>query len=184
MRPLFTVHAGEYLTACHIETKFKDLRVWIPSRDTGVDLLITNKSRSKSLALQVKFSKDFLATNASPALQSSLKAFGWWTFDAIKIKASPADYWVFVLPSFKNNENSYVILQPAELLRKYREIHGPNRRIQSYLWVTSDGSCWETRGLTSADKARVLEGSYSHSDRNFSAHLNNWGALKKLADVE
>ena len=183
MRPIFTVHAGEYLAACHIEAKFKNLRVWIPSKDDGIDLLITNKKRSKSLALQVKFSKDFLATNASPMLQSCLKAFGWWTLDAKKIESSAADYWVFVLPSFKKNENSYVIIPPSELLRKYRKIHGQDRRIQSYLWITPQNKCWETRGLAAADKTKAAEGTFLDPDRDFSAYLNDWSELEKMSNT-
>ncbi|MFA5168263.1 MAG: hypothetical protein WC530_07020 [Candidatus Omnitrophota bacterium] len=181
MRPLFTVHAGEYLTACYIEARFKNLRVWIPSRDDGVDLLVTNKRRSKSLALQVKFSKDFLPTNASPSVQSCLKAFGWWTLNAGKIKSSAADYWVFVLPSFKKNENSYIIIRPSELLGKCRKLHGPGRLIQFYLWVTAHGACWEARDLAAADKAKVAEGSFRCPDRDFSPCLNNWKPLKQLS---
>jgi len=36
MKPLFTIHGGEYLVGCHIEQKFKRVNVWVPSRDTGV----------------------------------------------------------------------------------------------------------------------------------------------------
>jgi len=39
MKSLFTIHAGEYLVASHIEQHYKRVNVWIPSRDTGVDLL-------------------------------------------------------------------------------------------------------------------------------------------------
>ena len=42
MKPLFTIHAGEFLVASYIEQKFKDYLVWLPSRDSGVDLLLTD----------------------------------------------------------------------------------------------------------------------------------------------
>src|SRR5205807_9167176 len=42
MRPLFTVHASELLVGQHIEQSFKGKNVWIPTKDSGVDLLITN----------------------------------------------------------------------------------------------------------------------------------------------
>jgi hypothetical protein len=57
MRPIFTIHAGEYLVATEIEKKFRDLRVWIPSKDIGIDLLVTDESQNKVASLQVKFSK-------------------------------------------------------------------------------------------------------------------------------
>jgi hypothetical protein len=31
MRPLFTVHAGEFLVGQHIESSFKDKNVWVPT---------------------------------------------------------------------------------------------------------------------------------------------------------
>ena len=43
MRPIFTIHAGEYLVGNFLETMFKEIEVWMPSKDTGTDLLITNK---------------------------------------------------------------------------------------------------------------------------------------------
>jgi len=42
MRPIFTIYAGEYLVGSYIEKAYKNLRVWLPSRDVGVDLLVTN----------------------------------------------------------------------------------------------------------------------------------------------
>ena len=47
MRPIFTIHAGEYLVATEIEKKFRDLRVWIPSKDIGIDLLVTDERQNK-----------------------------------------------------------------------------------------------------------------------------------------
>jgi len=110
-----------------------------------------------------------------------MQAFGWWTLDAGKIASSIADFWVFVLPSFKENETSYIVIRPSELLQKYRAIHGKDQRIQSYLWVTSGGQCWETRGkgLTAADKTKIVEGTFRHPDRDFTPHLNNWKPLEK-----
>ncbi len=59
MKPLFTIHAGEYLVGSHIENQFKDWRVWIPSKDTGIDLLVSNADNSKTASIQVKFQKTF-----------------------------------------------------------------------------------------------------------------------------
>ena len=38
MRPMFTVHAGEFLVGQYIEGKLKK-NVWLPTKDVGVDLL-------------------------------------------------------------------------------------------------------------------------------------------------
>jgi len=52
MRPLFTVHAGEYLVGGYIEHNFSRWNVWVPSKDTGVDLLVTDARHRKAIADQ------------------------------------------------------------------------------------------------------------------------------------
>ena len=59
MRPMFTVHAGEFLVGQYIEGKLKK-NVWMPTKDVGVDLLVTNAANTRAVTLQVKFSRDFL----------------------------------------------------------------------------------------------------------------------------
>ena len=174
MKPIFTVHAGEYLVGEHIERAFPRWNVWIPSRDTGVDLLVTDSKQRKAASLQVKFSKDFNPGHASPILQGRLLAAGWWTHELKKVHGSTADFWVFVLPSFVEAKTSLIILPPAELLRRFKAIHGSKARIHSYLWVTKTGGCWETRGLTKADQELVALDRYSNPDRDFSKFLNAW----------
>jgi hypothetical protein len=36
------IHAGEFLVGQPIESSFKDKNVWVPTRDLGIDLLVTN----------------------------------------------------------------------------------------------------------------------------------------------
>ena len=124
MKPLFTIHAGEYLVGSHIETCYPRWNIWLPAKDTGVDLLVTNGRNLKTVSLQVKFSKDFSPTHRTILLQRKLIAGGWWTLQEAKIKDSRADFWVFVLPSFTEHENSFIIITPKELLRRLRNIHG------------------------------------------------------------
>ena len=67
MKPIFTIHAGEYLVASHVEEKFKDMKIWLPTSDTGIDLLVTNpkfnsRNSVRAVSLQVKFSKDYLGS--------------------------------------------------------------------------------------------------------------------------
>lgn len=102
MQPLFTIHAGEYLVGSHIEQHLRDpngdkVNVWVPSKDTGIDLLVTDKTNKKTTSLQVKFSKDFLLTHGRPEYRDKLLSCGWWTLNREKIRESSADYWVFVL---------------------------------------------------------------------------------------
>lgn len=96
MTPMFTVHAGEYLVANYIESKFcrnHGVRVWVPSKDDGIDLLVTNKDCREAVSLQVKFSKNYI--NGGDCNSS-----GWWQIKNDKLKYSNADYWVFVMPEF------------------------------------------------------------------------------------
>ncbi len=47
MKPLFTIHAGEYLVASEIEKRIgKNVRIWLPVKDTGVDILVRRCSKS------------------------------------------------------------------------------------------------------------------------------------------
>lgn len=179
MKPLFTVHAGEYLVGSHIETCYPRWNVWFPSKDTGIDLLITNADNTKSVSLQVKFSKDFNPTNRPNLLQHKLSAVGWWTHEAAKIEKSPADFWVFVLPSFTEHETNFVIIPPKELLRRLRKIHGKRKRIQSYLWITKSKRCWEGRGIASADHDRIAFDQFMSAERDFSQFLNEWKRLEQ-----
>lgn len=95
MRPLFTIHAGEYLVGFHIELHLRapngdKVNVWVSSKETGTDLLVTDQ---KMTSLQVKFSKDFLLTHGRPEYRDKLFSCGWWTLNREKIRES----WVFVL---------------------------------------------------------------------------------------
>lgn len=107
MRPLFTIHAGEFLVGEYIEHNFRNTNLWLPSKDSGVDLLVTNKKNQASVSLQVKYSRDFLVTNLSAEFQKSIRAFGWWTFDPEKLRTSPADYWVLLIVGFSHRTNDY-----------------------------------------------------------------------------
>jgi hypothetical protein len=174
MKPLFTVHAGEYLVGEYIERNFPDWNVWLPSKDTGVDLLVTNTRNRKAVSLQVKFSKDY-SFNRSPLLQSRMIAGGWWSLDVRKIQKSNADFWIFVLPSFVENEISFIVVPPDELLRRYKAIPATaKQRIDSYLRVTKTKQCWEARGLPDADMELIALDRFTDANRDFTVFLNAW----------
>ncbi len=180
MRPMFTVHAGEYLVGEHIERKHPRWNVWVPSRDTGVDLLVSDAENRRTVSLQVKFSKDYTPGLDWPLFQDRILAVGWWTHDPTKTRKSRADFWVFVLPSFVEKRTSFIILPPAVLLRRLRAIHGRGgKRINSYLEVTKSGRCWETRGLVTADDELVALDRYSDADRDFTVFLDAWRQIER-----
>jgi hypothetical protein len=180
MKPLFTVHAGEYLVGDYIERTYPKWCVWVPSNDTGTDLLVTAKGNRKAVSIQVKYSKDFNPSHASPLLQGRLLAGGWWTHDPKMIERSSADFWIFVLPSFVEKQVSFIILPPQLLLRRLRAIHSQrSRRIHSYLRVTKTKRCWEARGLGTTDQDLVALDRFSDSDRDFTQFLNAWKQLER-----
>ena len=177
MKPIFTIHAGEYLVGSHIEREFKNLNVWLPTKDTGIDLLVTDNKNKKAVSIQVKFSKDFLAENKSDALRRGLKAFGWWSLKREKILKSRADIWVFVLYAFDQKRIDFIIIPPHELLKILETIHKQEKVIQIYFCVTKKNKCWETRGLGMAEQVLVAESMYTNKQRNFTKYLNNWNSV-------
>lgn len=76
MRSQFAVHAGEFVVGDYIERHFQSVDLWVPSRDTGTNLLVTDGNNEKAVSLQVKFSRDFLPTHLPQRFQQPLKAFG------------------------------------------------------------------------------------------------------------
>jgi hypothetical protein len=180
MKPLFTVHAGEYLVGAHIEHSFKRANVWVPTRDTGVDLLVSDAANRRTISLQVKFSKDFLVTHHGPEFQKELRACGWWTINRAKLAKSLAGYWVFVLQGFASRSTDFVVVPRADLLRRLDAIHGRQRTFQVYLWTTERNRCWETRGLNRAEELQVAHGSFRHPTRDMTRWLNNWKPVAAL----
>ncbi len=180
MRPLFTVHAGEYLVGTYIEHNFKRTNVWVPVRDTGVDLLVSDKKNRKCVSLQVKFSKDFLVTHRGPEFQKEMRACGWWTINRIKLDKSPADYWVFVLQGFASRTTDFIVVPRTKLLGRLEAIHGRQKLFQVYIWVTERNMCWETRGLNRAQELQITYGSFKSTSRNLTEWLNNWTPIAHL----
>ncbi len=179
MRSLFTVHAGEFLVGSAVERRLPGARVWLPSKDTGIDLLVTNARNTRSISLQVKYSRDY-----SP-FQPRFLACGWWTFDWAKLRASPANLWVLVLLPFRPGEAvdraaiQYVIIPPKELAGRLGRIHDRTKPVQSYLWVTQQKRCWDTRGVRSKAKEEMADNRYVDRRREFTRYLNAWELLAR-----
>jgi hypothetical protein len=180
MKSLFTIHAGEFIVGEYIERKFRGVKLWLPSKDTGVDLLATDSRCQKAVSFQVKFSRDFLATMGPDIFQKPLRVCCWWSLNRKKIEISQADYWVFVLVGFDRRTTDFVIIKPSDLLARLDSIHGETKTIQSYLWVTQKNRCWEARGLKRQDQQAIADGLYTNSVRDFSDFLNNWGPIQEL----
>jgi hypothetical protein len=181
---MFTIHAGEYLVGNYIEGHFGDRwNVWIPSKDTGIDLLVTDRTNQRTVSVQVKFGKDFLP-GKSAALRNSLCCLSWFTLNRAKLDASQAEFWVFVLRGFTSDEPDFLVVPTPELRQHMEDIHGhENEKLQSYLCSTKS-RCWETRGLPTDTMLQIAKGTYQNDVRDFSKYLNDkgWDALEAKLD--
>jgi len=184
MRPIFTIHAGEFIVGEYIEKRFgKTTNLWIPSKDTGVDLLVTNKNNNKSVSLQVKLSRDYSPEQAKNAFEEKFLACGWLTLRKDKIENSPADYWVICLISHhKRIAPQFLILEPRVLKERLVSIHGEHDFYHFYPWVTSGQSpiALDGRGLPKNEKDSLLSGSVKLGAREYTDTLNNWKCIENL----
>ncbi|HMD81134.1 MAG TPA: hypothetical protein VKE92_07490 [Anaerolineales bacterium] len=90
-----------------IQQNFSRTNLWIPAEDSGVDLLVSDLKRRKMVSLQVKFSRDFLATHMPAAFQKPLRA------------------------GFQSRSTDFVIIKPTELLKRLNVIHEHSRKMLS-----------------------------------------------------
>lgn len=186
MKPLFTIHAGEFLVGGEIEHKFPNVNVWVPAKDTGVDLLVTDASNERAISLQVKFSRDYVVATHTTHMQdeffhTKLRASGWWTLTRQQIKKSPAKYWVFVLAGVVNITRDFIIIEPRELLKRLDGTHQRKPdKFQCYFCVTNGKRCWDIRGLKKPALRLVAEGTSKEEAREFTTHLNNWRPIEAL----
>ena len=182
MRPLFTIHAGEFLVGEYLEKHFKHLNVWIPSKDTGVDLLITNKKNSNPISIQVKLSRDYATTESKDEVSKIQLAGGWLILDHNKIQFSPADYWVFILVShLKGVQPQHIIIRPEELLKKLIATHGKRTKYHFYPWILTDGRALDGRGMSKNDKKLLIKNELPLDSRDLSPYLSNWDMFRKLS---
>jgi hypothetical protein len=184
---MFTIHAGEYLTGLHIQRRFPKFNLWLPTKDTGTDLLVTDAGNNRAVSLQVKYGKDFLP-DKSAEIQKKFRCLSWFTLNSAKLDASSAELWVFVLHSFKHDKPDFVVIPKDELRNRMAEIHGvSDANVQSYLCSTETNQCWEVRMPRHDTVLRqIADGSYKDPKRDFTKYLNDagWGALiKKVAQA-
>jgi hypothetical protein len=154
--------------------------VSLPTKGTGVDLLVTNSTNTQSISFQVKFSRDYLTTHFDAEFQKPLRACGWFTLASDKIKASSAHFWVLVLIGSKAHTRDYVVIRPRDLLKRLERIHGTARKFQVYLWITEKERCWETRGLTQSEQLEIAKNAFAGKARDFTVYLNNWEMVQAL----
>ncbi|MBI2272019.1 MAG: hypothetical protein HYU69_16895 [Bacteroidetes bacterium] len=177
MKPIFTIHAGEYLVAAEIEKSLRSATVWLPSKDTGIDLLLTDKTNKRTTSVQVKFSKDFNSTHVKEHLRPNIKGTGWWTLNREKIEKSPADYWIFILYSFEKKSNDFIIIEPKTILKIFASLDRKEKSIHCYITVTNNKKAFESRGLSKMDMQLLCDNKFVNPKRDLTKYLNNWGPI-------
>lgn len=181
MTPIFTVHAGEYLVGTHLERIFLGCRVWVPSKDSGIDLLVTDASCSRTVPLQIKYSRDYVDSSpADPALRTITRS-SFLSVKRQKIEASPARYWVIVLHSFTSKSPRFLVITPGELLKRIEAHHGRKTTYRLYFCVVEEtkakAKCWELRCPVAETRAALTSGTIRNS-RDFSGFLDDWSKIR------
>lgn len=176
MKPIFTIHEGEFLVGDHINRKLgHKFDVWVPTKDSGLDLLVTRKRRQgKAVTLQVKFSRAF---DVHEELKRHVVATSWYTLDPRKIRESQADLWVFVILTLRHEQ--YFIVVPKRELQKRAPRGGGKWNL--YLWVYADGSCYQVRDLSLEERLRAVHRGVRDPRRDFTQWFDNWKLLEKLS---
>lgn len=187
MRPIFTIHAGEFLVGEYIEKNFRELNVWIPTKDTGIDLLVTNSKNTKTISLQVKLSRDYASTNLSE-FDRHLSAGGWFTLSHDKIEKSTADIWIFIVVSHTNRSApKHILISPKDLLSKLVKTHGVSTRYNFYLWVIKSKLrnpelVLDGRGLRNSEKMELINNNLELGTRDYSDFYENWTEITNLSN--
>jgi hypothetical protein len=176
MKPIFTIHEGEFLVGDHINRKFgRKFEVWVPAKDSGVDLLVTRqRRRGKAVALQVKFSRSF---DIHREMVRHVIATSWYTLDPKKIRKSQADLWVFVISTLRH-EHHFVVIPTRELLK--RVPRQGSKKWNLYLWVYADRLCYQVRDLNNEQRLGTVYRGVRDRNRDFSQWLENWKLLDKF----
>jgi hypothetical protein len=175
MKPLFTVHEGEFLVGDHINrTLWHKYDVWVPTKDSGIDLLVTRKGRRRTaVSLQVKFSRCF---RIQEELARHLIATSWFTLQPKKIRTSQADLWVFVTMTVSHHPH-FVIIPKRELLKRIPR--NTSKKWHLYLWVYDNQTCYQVRDLNSEQKLDTMHRGVRKRQHEYSEWLENWQLLDR-----
>lgn len=185
MKPLFTLHAGEYLTGCELERQLGNkVNLWVPSKDEGVDILVTDRANKRIVTIQVKYSRDFIRVVKDSSRRTLLRSGGWWTFNRVKLQNSKADFWVLLTYDGFGKESDFIIIPPKDLLKIYNRTGRKQKIIQSYVWVTKNRKrALEGRDLNKELANDMIEGKIDPGIRDLSFYLSNWSLIKKKLRV-
>ncbi|MEO0371892.1 MAG: hypothetical protein AAF231_10580 [Pseudomonadota bacterium] len=193
MRPIFTIHAGEYLFGKKLKNMRPNADLWLPVKDKGIDFLLTDPDFKKPVGVQVKMSKDYSDVEAKSEYEKALVAGGWFTFSRKKLEHSNADVWSLILVPWQKRETpQYINLRPHTLLNHLEAIHGRRDSYDLYPSVfrlkgegpkkTHQKLCVETRGLRASQRSDLVSGSLDLGPRDWCQFLDNWKLLESIGN--
>jgi hypothetical protein len=179
MQSIFTIHAGEFLVGDHLTRRAgKQFDVWIPAKDSGVDLLLTRREKPRrAIRLQVKFSRSYDRS------QFGVERFvgrGWYTLKPVKIRMSIADFWVFVILDVRLRAH-FITIPVGDLKRRI-----PNGSNVWHLYLTIAGKptrCMNTRGLPAKEAHSCFDARERYFERDFTKYLDDrgWELLRRFS---
>ena len=167
MKAHYAITVGEFLVGEELQKR--KFEVWIPAKDTGVDLLAT--MGSKILRLQVKESRVWIDRNRSHTRWTS------WTMlksaDLGRAADKGVDFFVFVIHALdesglrpKFTDPRYVLIPPLELDERVAT-YRPGTDDRSVYWTVDDHDrLWEARG--------EMRNYAQSAEREFTEFLENW----------
>lgn len=181
MKSIFTLHAGEYLTGCEIERQFgSKVNLWVPVKDEGIDILITDRANKRIVSVQVKYSRDFVRVSRNQEKRLSYRSLGWWTFKREKLLKSKADFWVLLTYDGFGRESDFIVIPPKELLKVFNQTQRRKEIIQCYVCVTRNGKrAFEGRDLSTVETEAIIAGDRKAGKRDLSKYLSNWEPIRK-----
>ena len=101
------MHAGEFVFAEAIEKRYPNLKIWMPTKDTGVDFLLTGEASKSPVSVQVKMSRDYRPAFSKDDFDEKLNAAGWFVFSYSALESSSAGIWSLILISHVRKQNLY-----------------------------------------------------------------------------
>lgn len=181
MVPFISLHPGEVFVGNFIESNFKRLNLWIPAKDSGVDLLVTSISNNSSISIQVKSSRDY-----NMMVDSGIKSGSFFNVRRNNLISSPAKLWIFVQHSARSKGwcQDYIVFERDELVVQLEEVFGSPEQYTIYFSITGDGRVWITRGVPRKSLANMYGGDPAYRNREVLGKLNNWEALKSLQSTD
>jgi hypothetical protein len=180
MKPIFTIHGGEYLFANEFKRRFPSLKLWLPVDDEGIDFLITDDKNTRPLGMQIKYSRDYNPLQVNNNIRTNLKTLGWFHLNRSKLQNSKANYWVLINYEGFTKTMDFFFIKPKVLLNIYNKLGRKGKIIDSYLWVMNNiNKSYETRGLSKAAQSLILTGQNNNKYRDFTTFLDKWDIIKK-----